>query len=253
MMATADEETAASMFYNLERDGKVIEGPSVRLAEVGVYCFRNLFVATRQVAEEEKFVVAEGRAWDLERNTRVAVQVTRRITGRNGRRYGDDMIGVTKNAAAAIAFREVVWKTIPRVYIQEIFEKAKKVAVGEGTPMKVRIQKILDWYGKLGAKPDTVLRIVGRKGIDDLEPDDVLKLMGFQTAIKDNETSLEQILRNLEDHGVTVRPDSVAELVGGAKVTGQNDAPSNYPRAGHAPEKPTGPVATDATDPFQAF
>src|SRR5690606_17376874 len=33
-MACLDEETAASMFYVLPRDGKKIEGPSVRLAEV---------------------------------------------------------------------------------------------------------------------------------------------------------------------------------------------------------------------------
>lgn len=249
MLATADEDTAASMFYNLERDGKIIEGPSVRLAEVAVYCFRNLRVGARQVAEEEKFVVSEGAALDLERNIGVSIQVTRRITGRTGRRFGDDMIGVTKNAAAAIAYREVTWKIIPRVYIQEIYEKAKKVAVGEGTPMKVRIQKILDWYGKLGAKPETVWRIVGRKGVDDLEPDDVLKLMGFQTAIKDGETTLEQVLRNLEERGTTVRPESLGAVVSGATVEAQNNAPPSYPRAsGPAPTPPT-----EGGDPFTRF
>ena len=33
--ATEDEDTAASCMYRLEKGGSVIEGPSVRLAEIG--------------------------------------------------------------------------------------------------------------------------------------------------------------------------------------------------------------------------
>ncbi len=50
--ATMDEETAESCFYSLPRDGKTIQGPSVRLAEIAVACYGNLRAASRVIAND---------------------------------------------------------------------------------------------------------------------------------------------------------------------------------------------------------
>ena len=46
-IATLDEETAAACSYALPRAGKVITGPSVRLAEIALSAFTNVRAATR--------------------------------------------------------------------------------------------------------------------------------------------------------------------------------------------------------------
>ena len=225
----------------------------MRLAEITASAWGNLRAGSRVVEIDDTIVTAEGAAFDLEKNVAYSIQVKRRITTRSGKRYGDDMIGVTANAACAIAFREAVFKVVPRVYVNEIYERAKKVSIGEGVPMKTRIQRLFDWYGKLGAKPEQVLLVIGKKGVDDIEEDDLIKLHGIGTAIKDGETTWEQVLRDVERGGATVRPESLGSVITGAKVEGQNDAPSSYPRAA-APATPTPePTPTEGGDPFTRF
>src|SRR4051812_25644236 len=46
-LATLDEETAASCFYKLKRQGKSIEGPSIRMAEIALSCFGNMRAGAR--------------------------------------------------------------------------------------------------------------------------------------------------------------------------------------------------------------
>ena len=112
-LVTSSEEVAQECFYTLERKEKekgtnkeiikFIVGPSVRFAELLVYCWHNLRVATRIVEEGTEFLTAQGIAHDLERNNAVSTEVRRRITTAQGYRYGADMIGVTGAAAGSAA------------------------------------------------------------------------------------------------------------------------------------------------------
>src|SRR5690349_3214367 len=95
--ATLDEETAESCFYTLKRkdrdsgEGKVIQGPSVRLAEIAVACYGNLRAAARITDNDGRFITAQGLCHDLESNTLISIEAKRRITGKSGKTYGDDM------------------------------------------------------------------------------------------------------------------------------------------------------------------
>jgi hypothetical protein len=132
-MATIDEETAASCFYVLpKRKGseKAIEGPSARLAEIVASAWGHMAIAGRIVEEGDRFIVAQGAAWDLENNVRRAVEVRRRITTRDGGRFSDDMIAVTCNAAIAIATRNAVFQIVPQAYTRQIYHECRAVAVG---------------------------------------------------------------------------------------------------------------------------
>src|SRR5205814_31606 len=108
-LATSSEEIAASCFYTLpKRRGadKVITGPSVRLAAICAVCWGNCRFAGRLIADDGKFVTAQGVSHDLESNTAGSIEVRRRVTTKEGKRFSDDMVAVTSNAACSIAKRE---------------------------------------------------------------------------------------------------------------------------------------------------
>lgn len=188
-LATLDADTAASMFYSMPRGGKKIEGPSVRFAEVLAYSWGNLRVESQIIEIGETHLTAMGTAFDLQRNTAVRTTVKRRITDSRGKRYNDDMIGVTANAAGAIAFREAVFKIIPRSLAKDVYDQARRASLGEGTMQQQRERAIGHFRG-LGVDEKRLLAALDRKGVDDLTVDDIIALRGLATAIKDGETSI---------------------------------------------------------------
>lgn len=226
-MATLDEDTASSMFYALPRGGKTLEGPSVRLAEVVGSAWGNIRYGSRVIEVGDKFITAQGVCFDLEKNVQAAVEVRRRITGRDGRRFNEDMITVTGNAAMSIALRNAVFKVVPFTYVKSVYEQAKLVAVGEGLPMGKRRERAFEFFKKLGATEAQILGLLGRPGLDDVNTDDLVTLTGLRTAIKDGDTSLEAVLGDVmkAQSNVVVTPGSLSpESLAGSTVKGENDA-----------------------------
>jgi hypothetical protein len=189
-MATLDEETAASMFYVLPRAGKKIEGPSVRLAEIVGSAWGNLRYGARVVEIGATHVTAQGACFDLEKNIAANIEVRRRITNKDGRRYNDDMIGTTCNAAASIALRQAIFKVIPFTYVKAIYEDARTISIGKALTMEQRRARAFEWFAKLGVSEAQVLTMLEQKGIEDVTTEDLIVLTGLRTAIKDGETTV---------------------------------------------------------------
>lgn len=184
-MATLNQEIAESCMYSLPRGGKMITGPSVRLAEICASAYCNLQIAARVMDAEEKEIVAQGAAWDMERNIRFTIEVRRRIVNKRGQRFDDDMIVVTGNAAASIALRNAIFRVIPRAYVDLVYEKARSVAVGDSKTLGARRDQILDRLSKMGASRERVLARLGKTGVEDVGLEDLEILIGLGTAIKD--------------------------------------------------------------------
>ena len=70
--ATLDEEIAAGCFYTLPGrkggDGKPLQGPSVRLAEIALSCYQHLRAGSRIISDDGAFITAQGVVHDLENN-----------------------------------------------------------------------------------------------------------------------------------------------------------------------------------------
>jgi len=191
-MATLDEETAEACFYALPRDGKTVEGPSARLAEICASAWGNMRAQARVVHEDERFVTALGQAWDIQNNVAIGFEVKRRITNRAGKKYNDDMVGVTGNAASSIALRNAVFKVIPSAFWRPIYLKCREVAVGTSETLGARRVKMLGYFLKMGVTNDRVFAVLGVKGIEDVSLEHIATLKGLATAIKDGDTSVDE-------------------------------------------------------------
>lgn len=192
-MATVTEEVAQSCIYSLPRGGKPITGPSVRLAEICASAWGNIHVGARPVEVGDTEVTSQGVAWDLERNFRVTVESKRRITGRDGKRFNDDMIIMTQNAANSIALRNAIFRVIPRAYVDAIYAKVREVAIGNASTLAGKRATILERLGKMGADLARVLNALGKAGIDDIGLEDLETLIGYGTAIKEGTKSVDDL------------------------------------------------------------
>lgn len=194
--ATMDNETAADCFYVLRRNGQnggqVIEGLSVRMAEIIANCWGNMRVCTRIVGNDGRTITAQGICHDLETNVAVSVEVKRRITDRQGRTFSEDMQVVTGNAASAIAFRNAVLKVVPKVVTKRIIEDVKQVAIGKALDLETSRANVVAYFAKLGVTTDQLLGYLGITKVEEIDKEMVYELRATANAIKEGTTSVEE-------------------------------------------------------------
>lgn len=230
-MATLNEKVASECFYALPRSGKTIEGPSARLAEIVASAWGNCRAGARIVEEGPEFITAQGVFQDLQRNVSITYEVRRRITDSKNRRYGADMIGVTGNAACSIALRNAVFKGVPKAFWSDIYEAARRAAVGDIKTLANKRADALAYLQKMGATPDMVLATLGVNGAEDIGLDELATLKGLITAIKDGETTIEQAFAP-KDAVATQKPVTAAPTATkSAKGTAPTPTPNVVPVA----------------------
>lgn len=191
-LATLDKETAAACFYMLRRQGKLIEGPSVRMAEIIASSWGNIRVQARIIGNDGKMITAQGVCHDLESNYAVSTEVKRRITGKDGRTFSDDMQVVTGNAACAIAMRNALFKVVPMALVNKVIAKAKKVSLGEATSLEESRKKMIDYFGKIGVDQQHLFDYLSVEKVDEINTDMVVELRGLATAINEGTTTVQE-------------------------------------------------------------
>lgn len=199
-MATSDIETASSCFYKLKRSGKmgtsIIEGPSVRLAEICASAWGNVRYGARIVEDNGKEVIAQGVCHDLEKNVSTTIEVSRRITNKDGKRYSDDMVQVTKNAACSIALRNAIYKTIPFTYAKQIYEQAKLAAIGDVKTIGERRQSMVKAFSQISVSVEQLLDLVEKKSLEDVGIAEIETLIGVFNAIKEGDSTIDEQFGN---------------------------------------------------------
>ena len=205
-LATQDKDIAYNCFYHLERtenkkdehgqwrDVKVvIEGLSVRMAEIIATCWGNLRCASRIIGNDGKMITAQGVCHDLETNVAVSVENKRSILYSSGKTYSQDMQVVTGNAVSSIAFRNAVLKVVPKVVIGDIItsiqNKAREQINQRGIPDQWR--DCVAAFQKMGVKEDMLLEWLGEgRTRADIVADDIMRLGGVYTAINEGTTTV---------------------------------------------------------------
>lgn len=197
--ATMDTETAEDCFYALRRgrgdDNAVIEGVSVRLAEIIAGAWGNLRVQTRIIGNDGKTVTCQGICHDLETNLAVSVEVKRRITDKFGRTFSEDMQVVTGNAASAIAFRNAVLKVVPKAVTKKVINNIKQVALGKSIDLETSRQNMLGYYSKIGVTQQQIFEYLEIKNLAEIDKEKVFELRALANAIKEGTTTVAETFK----------------------------------------------------------
>ena len=192
-LVSLTEAVADDCIYSLPRDGKNIEGPSARFAEIMLYCWGNCRAGARIVDEEREFVTAQGIFWDLEKNAAIGFEVKRRITDKHGKRYSPDMIGVTANAASSIAIRNAILKGIPKALWNGMYETARKTIMGDFQTLANRRAAALAAFQKFGIQPERIFEKLAVRGEEDITLEHIVTLRGMLNALKDGDSTPEEM------------------------------------------------------------
>lgn len=203
-LALFDEETAESCFYHLERKAKdgtmtIIEGPSIRLAEIAAAAWGNLRIATRIVGNDGRMVTVEAVAHDLQKNVASSKQVARSIQNKYGQTYSNDMQVMTINAASSLARRNAIYDVVPKVYVNKLVAECQEFVKGKAANgLRDRVQKVVKAFGKYGVTADMVCEKMGVATLDDIDADMVTRLIGIGNALKDGQTTVEEEFPQLQ-------------------------------------------------------
>ena len=244
-IATMDKDTAEDCFYILRRqDGygntNVIEGISVRLAEIFAGAWGNLRIQSRIIGNDGRMITAQGICHDLETNVAISTEVKRRITNKAGRTFSEDMQVVTGNAAAAIAFRNAVLKIIPKAVTKRAVEEIKKVALGKSIDLETSRQNIMAYFSKIGVTQEQLFFYLGGiKGVEEIDKEKVFELRATANAIKEGTTTVqESFVKPFED----AKAQAAAEK---KSASAKDKAEAAMKRSEHA--LPPGSVVDKAT------
>ncbi len=198
-MATMDYNTAQSCGYALPRGGKPITGPSVHLAKLIVSNWGNIRAEAKVVQITDKQVISRGTCWDLENNVATAFEVRRSIIGKGGKRFTDDMITVTGNAANSIAFRNAVFSVIPKAITDKVYQAAQHFITGDLSDEEkivARRKKCIDFFkDEYGISEDEVVMLCGKQTVNQIKADQIALLLGITQSLKDGDTTVEELMK----------------------------------------------------------
>lgn len=199
VMATMDSETAQSCGYALPRGGKPITGPSVHLAKIVVSNWGNMRTEAKVVQITDKQVISRGTCWDLEANVASAFEVRRSIVDSKGKRYSDDMITVTGNAANSIAYRNAVFSVVPKAVVDKVYKAAQRFITGdlsdEEKLIKRRIDAINHVNEEWGITEAEVIRLCGKQTVNQIRANEIALLLGMAQSLKDGDTTVEDLMK----------------------------------------------------------
>lgn len=195
--ATMDKETAEDCFYVLRRKDAsgadtVIEGLSVRMAEIIAGAWGNLRVQTRIVGNDGRMITAQAICHDLETNFAVSKEVKRSIMTKKGHTFSQDMQVVTGNAAASIAFRNAVLTVIPKAVTKRIINEVKQVALGQSIDLETSRQNIIGYFNKLGVSQQQLFDYLGISKVEEIDKQRVFELRATANAIKEGTTTVQE-------------------------------------------------------------
>lgn len=211
---------AATMFYAKPVAGTSIIGPGVRFAEVLKTAWRNTRTGLRIIGERGDVAIAQGLFFDAETNTGLQIEAQRSILTKEKKKFGQDMIVTTGNAAASVAYRNAIFRGVPRGMWDDLYEKTRIVAVGEAASFVQQVNEAVEAFSKQGVTLVMLLNNLGCPSVRDITPDNIIKMRSVFSAIKKGEMTIEDAFGSPDDK----------EIEDGMDQLGWNGAKKNMSR-----------------------
>ena len=175
---------------------KYAEGLSIRTAESLANRWKNSAFGCEITGEDSEGVILAAVFLDYESNTRHVVQkkVSRYYKSRQGiktlhpvDRFADVVIPANQSKL----LREVILRSLPAGLKLEYESKARAI-LGSGDKNK-RITKLVAGFMRLGVSKSKLEELAGKK-VEELTPEEITNLIGAGNAIKDGESTIEQLI-----------------------------------------------------------
>ncbi len=215
-MHVEDKDIAESMWYTLDRwDKKLrknvpIVGPSIRLAEILASQWCNLHIMTRVTNVTSSDVTAISLVMDLETNTTTVGEETVPILG-----SASDNVKLARGRASAYAYRNGVFKAVPKVYQKSLLAHAHQVfTAGDIGPRQVAM---MEWFAYRHVGEDAVLSAVDKVDVGDLTNEDLINLRGMANRIVGESKSAGTVMHD--------RQEDAAHQEAAAATEAPEDAP----------------------------
>lgn len=202
--ATMSEEIAESCFYALPRKKKMdngkyentyIKGPSIRLAEIIFPNYGNMIAETKIISTNQKTVTVEGEITDLENMTAVKGQFIENVNGTHS-----DAQKLAVLSAQSKLFRNLVFRTIPKSFVDQVYAQAVKHAVGNSKSLGAKAQAILKRFQALGIDKDKIFSFLNKQSENEFSAEDIENLIGVGTAIKEGTLSIDDAFTLTEEN-----------------------------------------------------
>lgn len=145
------QSLAKTAVYRYPRGGAMVEGPSIRLAEVLAQNWGNLAFGVKELEQREGESVALAYAWDLETNVRQEKVFTVKHSKKAGgtiKKYDDprDIYELVANNGAR-RLRSCILGIIPGDIVEQAVEECNKTLSGANKgPLKDRIANALNAF-----------------------------------------------------------------------------------------------------------
>ena len=196
-LATYNPDIAGQCTYAKPIGGnKFAVGPSVRLAEIVSQTWGNMRASARVVEETDRYLIAQGECIDLETNFAVQINVRRRIIDKQGRIYSEGVIETNANAAVSIAYRNAVFRVVPRSLVEQVRMAAAEVANG-GESFEIQREKWIAYWAGKGVEERRLCSALGLAGRDDLTVEHMELLRALASAVKQGETTVDEAFPSL--------------------------------------------------------
>ena len=241
-MACMDDETAESCLYcrpvGKEQNDKgqwvekFAEGASIRLAEIVAASYGNIRVASSIVEQTDRFVRCVGICHDLETNYAGKSECVEATVKKDGQPYSERQRALIAKVALAKAYRDAIFKVVPRALAKPVYEAAKRVAAGQGMSIEQRRAKVKGWLAQVKVHESRMFAALNVAGWSDVGEQQLMILTGLRTSIGDGDVTLEEAF------------PSVTQAQTGPAVTAPQ--PAAQPAAKTTPATKTAPAPAPA-------
>src|SRR4030065_1640623 len=137
------------------------------------------------------------------------------------------MIGVTANASCSIALRNAILKGVPKAFWSELYNATRKTIAGDVKTLTNRRANAIKEFAIFGVSEGQILAVLGKGGVQDIGVDDLVTLHGLLTAIRDGDSTPEELFGKADAPGSIGMPRSKSASVpaqDGAAINGGQEA-----------------------------
>lgn len=254
MLACKSPSFASIAFYSKPQGGKMVTGPSIRMAEEIARVVGNFQYGHRELGRDSKKSEVEVYAWDMEKNNYNKRQLTVmhvRDT-KEGPKPLRDQTDVDQkiNNLASKQVRGLILAMMPKWLVEDAVQECKKTLAGTNDePLSVRVRKMTQAFAKYGVTPEHLEKRLGHK-LDSVLLDELVEMTGIFNALKEGEPASEYFGEQEAEAITAASVDAVKQAAAnGAAAAAATPKAARTPKATPAPTPATTPAPAPAAEP----